>query len=678
MELSKAEKVRALLLDSNAETTQQLIREFGSDVINNIRRNPKCNISNAFRKVTFAGAGSYGAAFAVCFDTGCQTKLVMKVIPFKDYSFVPMDVNNKNRPENSEYEIYKLLYDTFKRNGVTTHIAAPITSFICVNDMKINPVFASFLRDMLSRQTKQRVESLLKSRNYRVTISEFADMGSLLDVIESSTGPVIKQCVFQVIMITAILRKILPSFRHNDMYMPNFLARRMSNDLEYNFEGQQYRMSTNVAVLINDFDLSTVNGIPNIKYDYFIKRNLDIGQGGHTSFSYSDLFRFFSNMLVNHKEGGINLPADVLALAHFVVPDFLRGFNVHWNKTTNHIENHYKDTEPRPGYINIVYYCSLRADEKMLAPLFKRHNFDPSQREARVLLRKPIFNEYRTSSSKDQHVPQYKQYTQPSIQRHSTPPTSRVKDTPPKFKQPHHHRFSVTEDESSNQSSSKSKHKHSFSERRVSNSRPSTRRSTSRSSSRKRMPSKNTPSTRRSRSVSKIERPSRRSTSRSNSRPSSRRSTSRPSTRRSTSRVSHKSRSKIERPTSRRRSTSRSERPTSRRSNRPTSRRSTSRASSKQRKPKHILAPNYLFPNVGRYFRPVQKYPFKKREPYPKPRVQPPPRPPTPQRPSSRRQPSRPSSRRDYTPMDVSRPSSRRRQIESMDVDVFNTPMDWD
>lgn len=268
----------------------------------------KYNLSKSIRKQI--GKGAFGTVYKACLFKSCDPPLIVRVIEYDNhFDTVPRE----QRPENVEWKIHKLLYETLLDNGVF-NITVPIFSYSC----KIS--------DLLP-ELKSKLDLSSSPRCVRITFTDFANGGSMIDVLEKVKlkDAEFLHLILQVLLTLCTIYKEFQDYRHNDLHIGNILIvdhRDEMMSMTYdNINGKNYTLKAyNLMILLNDFDYNSISyKVKNAK----VKRNLpDVVSLPST---YYDVHKFINSMLTIPDSSAFNETSKVKKFLREIVPLFVRG-----------------------------------------------------------------------------------------------------------------------------------------------------------------------------------------------------------------------------------------------------------------------------------------------------------------------------------------------------------------
>lgn len=416
MEQGKAHVVAIKkLLTKEFSSLEELRKYFDEETLCKfmVYSTPDCSILSKLHSKRYLGMGSYGMGILVCIKEDCTSQFAVKITPFQksgglsetrsDTSpYGTLSIENPRRPENVEYLTLKLLNERIlTKHPEFPHIIILMTSFVC--NLNKHPVFREALKQIASTMQKPQRNPLFHADDYRITLLEFADFGSLDKMLlipeQHLPEEFFENIFFQIVMILCFVQNILPNFRHNDMHPGNILLRKYTSSLEYIFDNKNYKIKNPVlAVLLHDFDFAEV------KPEIINQKMNDFYGNDFTNSRYYDLHTFF-----NALHSVITFSSEKKPYQHFmnsVVPEFIRGFVVYMNPSTletrsfspknelemNALEEKYIYVE---HWRQIINYHRFIVTESFLSELFKKHNFDPSLLYPANLLNATLFQKFK-------------------------------------------------------------------------------------------------------------------------------------------------------------------------------------------------------------------------------------------------------------------------------------------
>ena len=184
----------------------------------------------------------------------------IKIVAYPKKNYLG-DSTNKNRPENAELRMIKLLSDLVKSKA-TPHIVLPLMTFNAdistFVDLKIDN---DKYRDFVDKYKKKKFYDKIS-----VLISEWAEGGDLLDFLKKNYRKLKtnhwKVLFFQILSALAIIQSIHPSFRHNDLKANNILVQKTNKDKKtyaYDIDGNYFVVpNIGFTTQIWDFDFSCI------------------------------------------------------------------------------------------------------------------------------------------------------------------------------------------------------------------------------------------------------------------------------------------------------------------------------------------------------------------------------------------------------------------------------------
>lgn len=258
------------------------------------------------------------------------------------------NVNDIRRPENAEILMLKVL-SQFIITRQTPHIVLPIGTF----DTNIRT-----FTDILNYEKKigddeKYNEFITKYKagyfhdNVSILISEWADMGDLLDFIRKNymkfTPLYWKVFFFQILSVLAVIQSVYPSFRHNDLKANNILVQRtnkQTSGFTYVINDNKYHVpNIGYDIKLWDFDFACIPGLVNNKKvdmrkddpdrDWTLKINVTPVQN-----RYYDVHYFFNTLMLQQFCKSIleseYVPSEVIKFIHRVVPKKYRERNTEY------------------------------------------------------------------------------------------------------------------------------------------------------------------------------------------------------------------------------------------------------------------------------------------------------------------------------------------------------------
>jgi hypothetical protein len=211
-----------------------------SDVRQNVRKdttNFAEVMNNAGIRFKYIKSGSSGHTFKAYDATG-DIKFAVKVVAYQR-GVSKYGIHDKRRPENAEIVMLKALA-YFVSAQKTPHITLPISCFntSITHFVNLEEISKSQNKDRYKRYN-QFIEKYHKGQFedlVSVLISEWADMGDLLDYIRTNyqtmTGTIWRVLLFQIISAMAMIHLKYPTFRHNDLKANNILLMSASKPTE--------------------------------------------------------------------------------------------------------------------------------------------------------------------------------------------------------------------------------------------------------------------------------------------------------------------------------------------------------------------------------------------------------------------------------------------------------------
>lgn len=320
----------------------------------------------------YVKSGSTGHTFKGTL-TDQDFEYAMKIVPYeiiKNYG----DHNEKNRPENSELLMLKLL-SNFVLEKKTPHIILPIATF--------NVKFSFF--DTLIKKcniNNDKCVQLLKKfsdgkyhNNVSILISEWANNGDLLDYLRKNYKILTLQdwrtILFQLLMTLAIIHEKYPAFRHNDLKANNLLVYKNKNENQNSYLyklDKQYFVTPYIGIQIKlwDFDFACIPGIvDNIKVNLEWTKKINITP---TQNRYYDIHYFFNTLT---KKGFLpqiyesqQVPVKVKQFFRRVVPEHLSKGDIVTERGRILINEEY--TTPKDLLLNDIFFEKFRIKLKNL------------------------------------------------------------------------------------------------------------------------------------------------------------------------------------------------------------------------------------------------------------------------------------------------------------------------
>lgn len=360
---------------------------------------PECQLLSTFVNKKYLGMGMYGLSIKACLSDREEDCLAVKIVPY--VSFLSLPITDPRRPENVEATIAEMLCKTLPD---FPHVMVFMKSFIC--DKQKHPVFRQAMDDLLLQSDKLKEEpDLFDYRHYRVSLMEFADLGSLYDLLLNPDYPGIRDpaaledIFLQLVVSLACIQDKFPTFRHHDLHLGNVLMRSHAMLRTYTTPAGVFESKLPGALLINDFDSAQIlPQVVNSKLEFFFGPDFASSQ-------YYDVHLFFNFF---HSED-IVPPGDARKFMDKVVPEFIRGFAVYMKKDTletkrygpqwpEQIDAVTEELEPQ-GWVCIISTHRFIVPESKLKPLFEKHNFNPEDFYPARLLFDPFFARFKPSPS---------------------------------------------------------------------------------------------------------------------------------------------------------------------------------------------------------------------------------------------------------------------------------------
>lgn len=259
-------------------------------------------------KIEYIKSGSSGHIFKGHMD---DKNIAIKIVAYSKKGNYGLP-SNKDRPENSEIRILKLL-SNLVINKETPHIILPITSiYSSIDSFTGNNIIKSVINenDKKSKEKISKYEEFVKRykkgeyHDYcSILITEWADTGDLLDFIRTHSLklklPHWRNIFFQIIATLAIIHQKYPGFRHNDLKANNILLQKTDNNktqFKYLINDKEY-IIPNIGVQIKlwDFDFASIeNIIENEKVLANWTNKINIKVNEH---KYYDIHYFFSTLI---------------------------------------------------------------------------------------------------------------------------------------------------------------------------------------------------------------------------------------------------------------------------------------------------------------------------------------------------------------------------------------------
>jgi serine/threonine protein kinase len=261
---------------------------------------------NHFNNIEYIKSGSNGHTLKGNIQiNNCECNYAIKIVTFHKYK-IYKDYNDKNRPENAEILMLKLL-SYFVINNITPHIILPITTFNTKFDIlymlknKIN------IDNIKLDKAIESYENNILYDNVSILISEWANGGDLSDYIKNNYKNMkLKDwriIFFQIISTLAIIFDKYPSFRHNDLKANNILVYKLNknknknNKFIYQINNSKYIVpDIGIQIKIWDFDFACIPGIvDNYKVSY-LKNKINEYNIQPERNQYYDLHFFFCTL----------------------------------------------------------------------------------------------------------------------------------------------------------------------------------------------------------------------------------------------------------------------------------------------------------------------------------------------------------------------------------------------
>lgn len=211
-------------------------------------------------------------------------KVVLRVVGYNI-------IGSKKCLNDIEHEIHEKLY---KYN---IPVPVPITSTCCSADSNID-----LYRHTLIMSKKYNVKFL---KNFRLSIIEEVD-GTLSNLLHHNSNShnylsYLKSYIAQIVCIYVLLEEKYPLFRHNDLHFANILVKK-TKQTTFLLKNNKYCISTNYALLLNDFDHST-DGIKS------------------STSQFHDIFKLFNLILHESSKSLPPLDIELIKFLSIIVPD---------------------------------------------------------------------------------------------------------------------------------------------------------------------------------------------------------------------------------------------------------------------------------------------------------------------------------------------------------------------
>ena len=311
-----------------------------ADVRKNVRKetaNFSSIMNHADIRFKYIKSGSSGHTFRA-YDTTGSIQFAVKVVAYQR-GVSKYGIHDKKRPENAEILMLKAL-SYFVANGKTPHITlliscfnTSITHFINIPDINksINKERYKRYHQFIEKYEKEQFEDLVS-----VLISEWCDMGDLLDYIRSNykkmDAMIWRVILFQLLSSLAMIHLKYPAFRHNDLKANNILLTSIketpvSNYFEYSINYNLFCVPyIGFQIKLWDFDFACIPGlIDNAKVLHSWTDKINIKPVKN---QYYDIHFFFNTLMCPaffphfNKPGAI--PQEVKQFIYRVVPEDYR------------------------------------------------------------------------------------------------------------------------------------------------------------------------------------------------------------------------------------------------------------------------------------------------------------------------------------------------------------------
>lgn len=293
-------------------------------------------------KLRYVSSGSGGHTFRgrVRLRNGTPFYYAMKIVPFRASSHYG-DETNAARPENAE--INALCYlSQYVRTHNTPHIVCPITMFNtsidAIQRLNLDKLDKKSKYVYSARKYDKFLEFLKQSKNQdrylssaSVLISEWANGGDLLTFLKDNYKTLSlnqwRVIIFQVLHPLAVVHKMEPGFRHNDLKANNILIHVGGSNrdrvVKYNLDGQYFYVpDINLDLWLWDFDFSCIPGkVENakVKTKWCSKINITTEKNQYYDMHYFFYTLFFHGFLKNFFKCR-TIPQEMVQFVKRVVP----------------------------------------------------------------------------------------------------------------------------------------------------------------------------------------------------------------------------------------------------------------------------------------------------------------------------------------------------------------------
>lgn len=281
----------------------------------------------------YLGIGASGFVAQVQSRNDYRLKYALKIIMYENFEEFG-EIDNPNRAENLEVTILKILNQRILLPKISPHIILYIQDFRCSGI----PVLWAKDKSSKFELYLRRLDDQYYMDHSIVLISELAEFGSLEDILNKNKLSEFDLTViyFQFIYTLAQIQRIIPGFRHNDMYLSNILVQEDKNYERnkyyvYYYQSRYYFVPvTPIQIKFWDFETSNIIGETRNVREFVMTAEEDGYR--HTYNNYYDLHLFTNMLLVKIKEEkkprGINIDnSELVKLFEIVVPIEYYGLN---------------------------------------------------------------------------------------------------------------------------------------------------------------------------------------------------------------------------------------------------------------------------------------------------------------------------------------------------------------
>lgn len=217
--------------------------------------------------ITFVGAGRYSDVFKV---TDGNKTVIMKLSYYRDATWCDFvekmrsgDKAGAHKAKNQDSIMVSAAFGNATNDIIAKNMSPHFVYVYCHADCRnMAPRLKALIRDRV--KTSSRVQ--LKFNNACFMEVFTTDMTKWLRTARALTDSSIRMGIFGVVYTLAVLQRVYPGFRHNDLSTNNVLVKKLRKNLKakYTIDGVSYYVDVPVLVAISDYDFTHVPNNPKL------------------------------------------------------------------------------------------------------------------------------------------------------------------------------------------------------------------------------------------------------------------------------------------------------------------------------------------------------------------------------------------------------------------------------